>query len=197
MAKMLLHMESAAAPYREERRRLALLQRADIHASCKLGPGSRIINEQGERGSVAENCAVLGDLCVFPRSGRVAIGRNTFIGEHSRIWSAQSITIGSYVLISHNVNVHDTRGHPISYRERRIEIDEILPRLIASDHTFDLAAQPIVVEDDVWVGFNAIIRGGVRIGRGAVVGAGTIVTDDVPSFAVVAGNPMRVLRTLE
>ncbi|MBV8923397.1 DapH/DapD/GlmU-related protein, partial [Bradyrhizobium sp.] len=55
---------------------------------------------------------------------------------------------------------------------------------------------PVVIADKVWIGFNASILKGVTIGEGAVVGACSVVTRDVPPFAVVAGNPARVIRTL-
>jgi acetyltransferase-like isoleucine patch superfamily enzyme len=54
----------------------------------------------------------------------------------------------------------------------------------------------VVIEDDAWLGTNAVVLPGVRIGRGAVVGAGAVVTEDVPPFSVVAGVPARVIRTL-
>jgi len=49
-----------------------------------------------------------------------------------------------------------------------------------------------VIEDDVWIGFNAIILKGVRVGRGAVVGAGSVITKDVEAYTIVVGNPQRV-----
>lgn len=55
---------------------------------------------------------------------------------------------------------------------------------------------PVVIEDDVWLGTNAVVLPGVRVGRGAVVGAGAVVTRDVPPFTVVAGVPARPIRTL-
>lgn len=54
--------------------------------------------------------------------------------------------------------------------------------------------QPVVIGDDVWIGTRAIILPSVSIGRGAIIGAGAVVTKDVPSFAVCAGNPARVIR---
>jgi acetyltransferase-like isoleucine patch superfamily enzyme len=56
---------------------------------------------------------------------------------------------------------------------------------------------PVVIEDDVWLGTNAVVLPGVRVGQGAIVGAGAVVTRDVPPFAVVAGAPARVIRTLQ
>jgi len=55
--------------------------------------------------------------------------------------------------------------------------------------------RPVVIEDDVWIGTRAIILPGVRVGRGSIVGAGAIVTRDVPAYAIVGGNPARVIRS--
>lgn len=52
----------------------------------------------------------------------------------------------------------------------------------------------IVIEDDVWVGSNAIILHGVKIGRGAVIGAGSIVTKSVPPYAIAVGNPAKIIK---
>lgn len=57
-----------------------------------------------------------------------------------------------------------------------------------------IKSKPVVIEDDVWVGFNAIILGGVKIGKGAVIGAGSVVTKDVPPYSIVAGNPAKVIK---
>ena len=56
---------------------------------------------------------------------------------------------------------------------------------------------PVVVEDDAWLGTSCVLLPGVTVGRGAIVGAGAVVTNDVPAFAVVAGVPARVIRTLD
>ncbi len=57
--------------------------------------------------------------------------------------------------------------------------------------------QPVVIEENVWVGFEAIILPGVKIGRGAIIGSITIIADDVPPYAVVVGNPGRIIKFLE
>jgi maltose O-acetyltransferase len=58
-------------------------------------------------------------------------------------------------------------------------------------------AKPVVIEDNAWIGGAAILLPGVRIGRNAVVGAGAVVTRDVPADTVVVGNPARVIRQIE
>lgn len=55
----------------------------------------------------------------------------------------------------------------------------------------------MVISDDAWIGLNAIILKGVKIGKGAIVGAGSVVTKNVPDMAVVAGNPARIIKMLD
>ena len=58
-----------------------------------------------------------------------------------------------------------------------------------------VAMAPIVIEDDVWIGFNATILKGVKIGKGAIIGASTIITKDVPPYAIMVGSPARQVGT--
>jgi len=67
------------------------------------------------------------------------------------------------------------------------------PLLINED---DVAKKEVILEDNVWVGANAIILKGVRIGKNSVIGAGSVVTKDVPSNVVVAGNPAKIVRDM-
>ncbi len=120
------------------------------------------------------------------------MGVHCFVGEGSRLWSAESIWIGDRVLISHGVNVHDCNSHSLSARERHAHCRQIF----LSGHPAvleDVTSAPVLIEDDVWIGFNATILKGVRIGKGAVVAAGAVVTKEVPPFAIVAGNPARIV----
>lgn len=123
-----------------------------------------------------------------PRGQRTAIG----IGEGARIWSALSVTIGSRVFIAHGVNVHDNNAHSLSADERHRHFRESLEAGVAS---FAENTEPaaVVIEDDTWIGFNASILKGVRIGRGAVLRACALVTEHVEPYAVVAGQPARVI----
>ncbi|WP_313537717.1 CatB-related O-acetyltransferase [Sphingomonas sp.] len=87
-------------------------------------------------------------------------------------------------IISANHPLQALSTHPIFYLKSRGVIDR--DRVVA---------QPTIVEDDVWVGHHAIITPGCKhIGRGAVIGAGAIVTRNVPAYAIVAGNPAKLIR---
>src|SRR5712691_10918907 len=144
---------------------------------------------------VGPHTHVRGELLTFWNSGQIRIGKWCYIGEGARIWSQASVSIGDYVLIAHLVDVHDTNSHPIDWQERRLDSQAILSGGDYRTPTQTLSA-PVVIEDDVWIGFKASVMKGVTIGRGAIVSAGAVVTKDVEPWTVVAGNPARVIRQL-
>lgn len=137
---------------------------------------------------------VKGELLTFGHGGKITIGDYCFIGEQTRVWSGSAISIGDRVLISHNVNVFDNVAHPLNPKARHEQFKEIIttghPRKI------DLSDKPVVLCDDVWIGCMSIVMPGVTIGEGAIVGAGSVVTKDVPPYTIVAGNPARIIREL-
>lgn len=161
--------------------------------TARLLPGSSIVNS-GAKGQVriGSHSRIRGQLLVFSPGATISIGSYCYVGDHSRLWCAAGVTIGDRVLIAHNVNIHDNNAHSVSASKRHQHA-----KLIFSgsgvDPMIDVASSPIVIEDDVWIGFNATVLKGVTIGKGAVVGAGTVVTKDVPAFAIVAGNPARIV----
>ncbi len=110
----------------------------------------------------------------------VRIGRNSNLGDYNFVGGAGGVTIGENVLIGQYVSFHP-QNHVFS--------DPDVP--IKQQGTTE---QGIVVEDDVWIGARVTILDGVRVGRGAVIAAGAVVTRDVPPYAVVAGVPARVIK---
>lgn len=94
-----------------------------------------------------------------------------------------SITIGSNVSVGANTIICDTDFHPV----------DSLRRLQDPNHG---ETAPIKIEDNVFIGMQCLILKGVTIGTGSAIGAGSIVTKDVPPAVVVAGNPARVIREL-
>lgn len=113
----------------------------------------------------------------------ITIGRDSLVGEYSVIRGQGGVTIGDRVYTS-----------PFT-------------QIIAVNHVFDdpqrpfvaqgITAEGIVIEDDVWLGASAVVTDGVRVGKGAVVAAGAVVTADVPPHTVVAGVPARVVRQID
>jgi len=156
------------------------------------------IKNYGEKKNIniSDHCHIAGELSVNRSTGRISIGHHSFVGPHSRIWAIDSISIGNYVLISHLVDIHDNDSHPIDVRQRRHHPINLFEKNEPIEWS-GVQVNPVVIEDDVWIGFKASIMKGVRIGRGAIVAAGSVVTKDVPPFTIVAGNPARIVRTLE
>jgi acetyltransferase-like isoleucine patch superfamily enzyme len=166
-----------------------------IHKLAKMLPGSKILNMEGhvESISIGANSLIAGELLTFGHGGRIQIGDCCFMGENSRIWSAVEVKIGDRVLISHNVNIHDNDGHPIDSLQRHNHFLAIAT-LGHPKQNVDIPASPVIIEDDVWLCFNSTILKGVTIGKGAIVGASSVVTKDVPPGAIVAGNPARIIK---
>lgn len=142
--------------------------------------------------TIGSNSHIRGELITFAHAGSIRIGDHCYIGESSRIWSASEITIGNRVLVSHNVNIHDCDGHPIDAVARHGHFVEIVTK--GHPKELNVPSSPVVVGDDVWIGFNTTILKGVTIGRGAIIGAGSVVTSNVPDLAIFAGNPAKFIR---
>jgi acetyltransferase-like isoleucine patch superfamily enzyme len=118
----------------------------------------------------------------LPHAG-IRIGRDCLIGEYSIIRGQGGVTIGDRVYTS-----------PMT-------------QLLAVNHVFrdperpfieqGITAKGIIVDDDVWLGANVVVTDGVRIGKGALVAAGAVVTEDVPAHAVVAGVPANLVKMID
>jgi maltose O-acetyltransferase len=129
------------------------------------------------RGSILRSVNVPVELATGPR-GCLLIGREVSINYGVSIGCLELIEIGDRCRLGPYVMIVDSEFHDLYDRSRRPP-----PR-------------PVRLAEDVWVGAKASILPGVSIGRGAVIGTGSVVTDDVPAFTVVAGAPARAIRTL-
>lgn len=114
------------------------------------------------------------------------VGDHTFIGHDCSFRIGRSVTIGRHCRLASQVRVADNDQHPLELEARR-----------RNDPPPASQAREVVVEDDAWIGTGAIILKGVRIGRGAIVGAGSVVSRDVPEMTIVAGNPATEIRRLQ
>jgi len=137
----------------------------------------------------------LGTMFDVGPQGRVELGEYALV-HGARIICDAEVTIGDYALISWNVVFMDTYRLPFDPRERRKELERVPahPLRVAAA---EVPARPIRLERNVWIGFDACVLPGVTIGEGSIVGAKSVVTQSVPPFTVVAGNPARVVRKLD
>jgi len=114
----------------------------------------------------------------------IKIGDHCWIGDHFHITAINSIDIGDGVLTGHQITITDNSHGNTDFESMKIQPTK---RSIVSKG-------PVVICNNVWIGDKATILSGVTIGEGAVVAANAVVTKDVPAFAVVGGNPARVIK---
>ena len=172
-----------------------LYRRGEVHPTVRFLRWARILNASGRRSAIriGPHSTIGGELFTFGHGGEISIGAWCFVGEGTRIWSSSRVRIGDRVLISHNVNIHDTNAHPIDPASRHRHFVAIStaghPRSMP-----DIVAEPVEIGDDAWIGFGSIILKGVRIGARAIIGAGSVVTRDVPEGGVHIGTELREAR---
>lgn len=111
---------------------------------------------------------------------KIRVGRKVFINQCCTIYDIGGVDIADLVMIGPNVNII-TAGHALEPSQRRAYIE----------------AKPIIIQRNVWIATGATILGGVTVGENSVVGAGAVVTKDVPPNTFVAGVPATVIRSLE
>ena len=130
-------------------------------------------------GSVGDNSMVEQPILI-DYGAHIHIGDNFYANYDCIFMDAAEIRIGNDVLIGPRVGLLTT-SHPVGAKARRSGLEYALP---------------ITIEDDVWIGGNTTVLPGVRIGKASIIGAGSVVTGDIPSGVMAAGNPCRVLRRL-
>lgn len=111
----------------------------------------------------------------------IMTGENVFFNFNCVVLDVMPVKIGSRTLIGPNVQIY-TATHPMDYRERALGLEY---------------ARPVTIGEDVWIGGSAVICPGVTIGDRSVIGAGSVVTKDIPPDVFAAGNPCKVIRDLQ
>lgn len=119
----------------------------------------------------------------------IYIGNNVIININCTFVDCNKITIGNNVLIASNVQIY-TATHPTDLSTRLV--DNWDPK--SGKPFFNTYAEPVIIEDNVWIGGGVVILPGVTIGKNSVIGAGSIVTKSIPANTVAVGNPCKVIK---
>lgn len=171
---------------------------AEISPSSKISPETIIHNPSNDKTKVkiGHRCIISdAEFVLFGHGGQISVGDGCFIGKGTRIWSGIKITIGNNVLISHNVNIHDNGSHPLNSLERQDDFNFVYETgRLRETNNYDLKDAEVNIGDNAWLGFNSTVAKGVTVGKGAIVGAYSYVTKDVPDYAVVVGNPAKIIK---
>jgi galactoside O-acetyltransferase len=143
---------------------------------------------------IGDGCIISGVLITERENSIIDIGNNVFIGGQTIVDCVESVLIEEDVLISYGCLIADSDNHSLHYNIRK---KDLIDWRNGGGHDWTTTVtRPIYIEKGAWIGARAIVLKGVTIGKCAIVGAGSVVRNDVPPYTIVAGNPARVIREL-
>lgn len=173
------------------------LNKVNFSKSLNLYGIPVIFKKKGSELNIGENCTIkssfLSNLIGLSQrtiivtrtsEAKINIGNNVGISG-ATIYARKGITIGDNTLIGGNVKILDNDFHPIDVEARNLDIKE------------KIGTREVIIGSDCFIGCNSLILKGSKIGSGSVVGAGSVVAGEFPSNCIIAGNPARMIRSLQ
>lgn len=162
-----------------------------------LNWGSAIFGvERKNQIKLGDNVQLSGWLTVL-YGGRITIGDYTLIGNNTVVEAFDQVEIGAYTMISSEVLIMDNNNHSIYAQDRLIDTLGAKDFNKVRINNTNCVHKSIKIGNHVWIGRRSIILKGVTIGDRSIVAAGTIVTKDIPSNTIVAGNPAKVVKRIK
>ena len=158
--------------------RITLGNRVAIDENVLLDSGGR----EDCRMKIGDDVIVSRGCVLQAKTGSLSIGKKSDLGCYTVISSVSGIHIGESVLIAAHCYIGGAQ-----YQSGNLDVPMMQQGIAVQD--------PVFIGDDVWLGAGSIVLNGVRVGKGTIVGAGAVVTKDLPEFAVAAGVPAKVLRS--
>jgi len=152
----------------------------------------RLKNVAGNLLLVGEDSIIHADISFEESGGKIQIGSGTFIGR-SNFTCYRNIVVGDDVIMSWGITIVDHDSHNIEWAKR---CNDVRDWRKGQKNWANVPHAPVVIRNRAWVGFNVSILKGVTIGEGAVIGACSVVTRDIPPYTVAVGNPATVVRSL-
>ena len=143
---------------------------------------------------IGDNCLINGRIVTEAKNSKVEIGNNVFMGGHTILDCLDSIVIKDNVLISYECIIADHDSHSVISNKREDDLKRFQENKMIWQ---DVSSKPIEIDENAWIGMRSIILKGVKIGKGAIVSAGSVVTKDVPPYTLVAGNPAIIKKKLK
>jgi acetyltransferase-like isoleucine patch superfamily enzyme len=154
-----------------------------------IGEGSNLLVPAGASLAIGAGCYI-GRYVELGPGGTILIGDHTSIQDRSIL--VGDVRLGRYCVLS--LNVLMTSGRHYFDRWPHLLIRDQDDRVSRSADLSREHSQPIVVEEDCWLGMNSVVMPGIKIGRGCVVGSNAVVTRDLPPYSVAVGSPARIVR---
>lgn len=161
----------------KRRRALDLTEKLNSYISSDSQKAAEIARELF--GFIGENTAIMARFaCDYGEN--ISIGSNCYINYNCVVLDCANVTIGDNVLIGPNCGIY-TAIHPLESEVRLLGLE---------------TAKPVTIKNGAWLGGNVTILPGVTIGEKSVIGAGSVVTKDIPDHVLAYGNPCKVIKTL-
>lgn len=149
----------------------------------KRNPGSEI--------RIGNGCLINGRLVTEIESSLIDIKDNVFIGGNTIIDCKQQITIEEDVLVSYECVIFDHNSHSVISSERKNDLNDFKNNSLEWEK---VKSKKILIKKNAWICARSMILKGVTIGEGSIVAAGSVVTEDVPDYSLVAGNPAKFIK---
>jgi acetyltransferase-like isoleucine patch superfamily enzyme len=165
----------------DRRARFENAKKIAIGDGCRLEAGVILrANTSSEPGiTIAQDVSIKEYTMVNANEGSVSIGKRSWIGPYCLVYGNGTVHIGKDVLIAAHTSIN-TVSH--------VAVDTSSPM-----NSQGIYRDAVVIEEDVWIGLNCTILQGVTVGRGSIIGAGAVVTRDIPPFSIAMGVPARVV----
>lgn len=152
-----------------------------LNRNFEIGKNSRIEWNVKIKGNapiqIGDNISIRDGAILIPNNGSINIGNNCSVGAYNILDGTGGLTIGNQVRIGPHVCIYSANHR---FRNKNIAI-----------HKQGLDLNPVVIEDNVWIGAQVTILAGVKISSGSVIAAGAVVTKDVEENSIMAGNPAK------
>lgn len=150
---------------------------------------------------IGEKCLIKAEFIFESLNGIIKIGNNVHLGQ-VRFISRTSIIIGNDVTMAWGITIYDHDSHSVYWSNRKNDNNQCyhdykkFNNKVINKKWDSVVSKPIVINDKVWIGFDVTILKGVNIGEGAIIGAKSVVTKDVPAWTIVAGNPAVIVKKI-
>ncbi len=146
--------------------------------------------------TIGDNCMISGQIIINGKNAKINIGNDVFIGENTKLFCRESISLKNNIMISWGCTIIDTNAHSLHSVERLNDVKDWIKG--DSHKNWDVVKSlPIVIKDSCWIGFNSIITKGITLETGSVIGCGSVVTKSTQPFGVYGGNPAIHLKTTD
>ena len=146
---------------------------------------------------------IIDGMFIFERpTGKITLGDRVHVGGGSKFISINEISIGNDVTIAWDCTFYDHNSHSVYWEDRKNDTETEYNSIISGVSIYEskdwsnVKSAKIEIGDKAWIGFGVTVLKGVHIGEGAVIGAGSVVTHDIPAWCIAAGNPARVIKQL-